>query len=202
MMNTPASIPTLPGPLRWIGTPQAWNVSADNTVSITAGPKSDWFIDPENGLTVKNAPALVMPVQGPYMLRALAAAEHAATYDAAVLFVYVSDQVWAKLCLELSPQGQVTVVSVVTKGVSDDCNSVPVSGNAAYLRVAKLDRAYAFHYSSDGRFWNLIRYFTLGDHANAEIGFIAQSPTGEGCTASFREIAFAPQKLSDARSGV
>lgn len=191
----------LPSPLHWIEMPQSWNLATDNALSITAEARTDWFIDPETGVVTRSAPALVLPVQGPYVLRALAAAEHAATYDAAVLFVYVADDVWAKLCLELSPQGQVTVVSVVTKGVSDDCNSVLVSGNSAYLRVAKLDRAYAFHYSTDGQWWSLIRYFTLGDDPNAQVGFIAQSPTGEGCTATFHDITFTPGKLADVRSG-
>lgn len=200
-MNS-VSIPTLPHSLRWHGVPQGWELAPDGTLTIASGRQTDWFIDPDTGATTGNAPAALMPVDRPCMLRALVTAEHAATYDAGVLAVYQSDQVWAKLCLELSPQGVVTIVSVVTKGVSDDCNSIAVDGNTAHLRLAKLERAYAFHYSPDGRHWGLIRYFTLGDSPAAEIGFLAQSPTGQGCTASFREIVYLPEKLEDIRSGV
>ncbi len=35
----------------------------------------------------------------------------------------------------------------------------------------------------------------------AEVGFLAQSPTGPGCTASFDQIAFVPERLADLRRG-
>jgi regulation of enolase protein 1 (concanavalin A-like superfamily) len=198
---SPITIATLPGSLRWQGKPEHWDLASNNVLTITAGRQTDWFIDPDTGTSTANAPALLMGVHEPCMLAALVEADHAATYDAGVLTIYQSSQVWAKICLELSPEGQVTVVSVVTRGTSDDCNSVPVAGHSAYLRLAKLDRAYAFHYSPDGTRWNLIRYFTLGESPDVEIGFLAQSPTGEGCTARFREISYRHEKLKDVRSG-
>jgi regulation of enolase protein 1 (concanavalin A-like superfamily) len=195
------TITTLPVPLRWHGDPQQWDLATDNTLTITAGQQTDWFIDPDTGTTICNAPALLMEVHEPCMLTALVGADHIATFDAGVLAIYQSSQVWAKLCLELSPEGQVTIVSVVTRGASDDCNSVPIAGNSAHLRLAKLDQAYAFHYSPDGTRWSLIRYFTLGESPGVEIGFLAQSPTGMGCTARFREIIYRHAKLKDVRSG-
>ena len=94
------------------------------------------------------------------------------------------------------------VVSVVTKGTSDDCNSVPISEQSVYLRLSVLEKAYAFHYSLNGSIWNLVRYFTLGERKTIEIGFLSQSPTGEGCTSVFSEITLVPQALTDIRSGV
>jgi uncharacterized protein len=198
----PVSISALPALLHWQGVPQKWSLDSDNVLAISAGQRTDWFINPEGGKAVSNAPALLMPAQGVYMLQARVTVDCVATFDAGVLTVYHSDQVWAKLCLELSPQKQVTVVSVVTKGTSDDCNSVPIAGNSIYFRISRLARAYAFHYSSDGMRWNLVRHFTLGESQDAKIGFLTQSPTGEGCTARFSEIVYIPQKLSDIRSGI
>lgn len=198
---TEFSIPSMPKPLRWQGQPQHWEVSGDGVLSITAGRLTDWFIDPNTGATFDNAPAALMPVAGPFMLKARVAVEHAATYDAGVLTVYQAPDVWAKLCLELSPQGEVMVVSVVTRGESDDCNSLIIDGHTAYLRVSRLDRAYAFHYSADGQYWHMIRHFALGAASPTEAGFLAQSPRGESCTATFSEIAFMAEKLNDIRSG-
>jgi hypothetical protein len=48
----------------------------------------------------------------------------------------------------------------------------------------------------------MVRYFTLGERQNLEIGFLSQSPTGEGCTSTFSEITMLPQLLSDIRLGV
>src|SRR5512145_1684770 len=109
----PVTIPTIPGPLRWQNTPPQWEITGDNALTITAGPRTDWFIDPDTGAVTSSASALLTPVQQPGQLKALVSANHTATYDAGVLAVYHSNQVWAKLCLELSPQGQVMVVSVV-----------------------------------------------------------------------------------------
>ena len=50
----------------------------------------------------------------------------------------------------------------------------------------------------------LVRYFSLGldEQAPVEVGFLAQFPTGAGCTATFTDIAFVPELLADIRSGV
>jgi regulation of enolase protein 1 (concanavalin A-like superfamily) len=151
---------------------------------------------------VLNAPALIMPVQAPCMLKARVTSNAVATFDAAVVTVYQTDDQWAKLCFELSPQGQLMIVSVVTKGTSDDCNSIPITGQSVYLRLSVLEKAYAFHYSLDGNVWNMVRYFTLGERKKVEIGFLSQSPTGEGYTSIFSEITFLSEKLSDIRSGI
>ncbi|MCE7949065.1 MAG: DUF1349 domain-containing protein [Chloroflexi bacterium CFX4] len=196
------TIATLPHPLRWHGNPQQWAFSTDHTLSIRAAGRTDWFIDPETGTASNNAPALLMPVKAPCLLSALVEAEHAATFDAGVLFIHQTPQLWAKLCLERSPQGEVMIVSVVTNGLSDDCNAMVVPDGRIYLRIAKLERTYAFHYSHDGNRWLLIRHFRLGDSPEAEIGFLAQSPMGEGCTAHFRHITYRQEKLADIRSQV
>ena len=201
MQDNTVVLPSLPSPLRWRGAPIHWAVDAEHELTMSAGPRTDWFIDPAGTATVLDAPALLMAVHEPSLLKACVTVDYAATFDAGVLAVYQSDDVWAKLCLELSPQGRLTVVSVVTKGTSDDCNSVSVAGKSIYLRIARLERAYAFHYSEDGHLWNLVRYFTLGERRDAEIGFLVQSPTGEGCGARFSQIAYLPQKLGSLRSG-
>ena len=143
-----------------------------------------------------------MPTTGNWMFSALVSARHAATFDAAVLVVHHDDRTWAKLCLERSPQGAVMIVSVVTRGTSDDCNAIVVDQPEIHLRISRWPRTYAFHYSSDGAYWHLVRYFSLGSHAEPQVGLLAQSPTGSGCTAGFRDIRFEPAALADLRSGV
>jgi uncharacterized protein len=194
------SIPNLPGPLHWLNEPESWDLSPDGQLTITAPAKSDWFIDPQGAVNVSNAPVLLFPTSGPCMLSAQVTANHVSTYDAGVLMVYENPLAWAKFCLELSPQRLPTIVSVVTKGISDDCNAFAVSG-PAYMRVSRLEQAYAFHVSEDGISWNLIRYFKLEDNQKAQMGFLAQSPTGSGCTVSFQDIRFESRLLADIRSG-
>jgi len=73
-----------------------------------------------------------------------------------------------------------------------------VDGAEAWLRIARLGRAVAFHASTDGTVWQLIRYFEL---TAGRVGFLAQSPTGEGCTVTFDRIFHAAERLADLRSG-
>lgn len=191
----------LPAPLRWLNAADAWS-SGNDALTITAGPRTDWFVDPSGEAVVDNAPALLMATEGPWMLCARVSAEHAATFDAGVLVAWAGERTWAKLCLELAPDGRLMVVSVVTRGESDDCNSVVVEGGAAWLRISRLGRAFAFHWSPDGERWHMVRYFDLGSARDVEAGFLTQSPTGEGCTATFEHIRYIPERLADVRSGV
>jgi uncharacterized protein len=92
------------------------------------------------------------------------------------------------------------VVSVVTLGWSDDANAYDVEGDTVWLRISRIDRVHAFHASTDGEVWRLIRVFRLGERAPA-IGFEAQSPTGDGCTVRFDEIRYVPERLADPRDG-
>ena len=111
-------------------------------------------------------------------------------HDAGVLLLHAGERQWAKLCFELSPQGRPTAVTVVTRDTSDDCNSFEVASSTLWLRVARTGKAWAFHAAQDGAWWRLVRYFALGaDAADVRVGFLAQSPTGQGCTAIFEHIA-------------
>ena len=185
-----------------VGTPAEWGVTAPDALRIAAGPQSDWFVAPDgSGPAVSNAPALLGEVAGDYLLAARVGAELAATYDAAVLALHADERRWAKLCLERAPDGRALVVSVVTRGVSDDCNSFAVEADHVWLRIARRGPAFAFHASRDGRAWELVRHFALEAATEPAVGFLAQSPTGEGCAATFEEIRFAPERLEDVRSG-
>ena len=195
-------LPSIPTPLSWGLPPVSWNISDDGALAITAGPRTDMFVNPAGTEVVLNAPRLVFEPAGDFMLSARVTVGFAATYDAGVLLLYAGERSWAKLCFEYSPQRQPMIVSVVTQGFSDDANAYVVAGNQTFLRVSRLGRAFAFHASGDGAYWNLIRNFTLEPLAPLAAGFVAQSPTGAGCTASFAHISYTPERLADLRSGV
>lgn len=196
------SIPNLPGELEWHTAPVAWNFDNEDGLSITAGVETDWFRDPDGTYAKDNAPcALFTPPDVNFLLSTKVRVEFGATFDAGVLQVRARDDLWGKLCFEYSPSGRPMVVSVVTRGFSDDCNSTEIGGSEIYLRVARTPQALAFHYSREGRMWHLVRYFTLGEMGNLQVGFSAQSPTGKGCAVVFSEIAYRAGALKDIRSG-
>jgi regulation of enolase protein 1 (concanavalin A-like superfamily) len=189
----------LPAPL----TPSAPDVAAevvDGSLTMWARPRTDLFVDPDGSAVLDSAPRLLMPVDGDFQLSARVQVPFASTYDAGVLLLWAGDRQWAKLCFELSPAGLPTLVSVVTRGVSDDANGPTAADEPVHLRVSRTGEACAFHASDDGRSWSLVRYFRL-DAPVTHAGFEAQSPTGEGCVVRFDTISFVPSGLTDVRDG-
>ena len=202
-----SSLAAYPFPLTWYGVPVRSRFLGSSALEITAGSKTDLFVNPQGGestldaASALNAPRLLARVSGDFQLVSHVAVEFAATFDAGVLLIWVGDDQWGKLCFEYSPQGNPMVVSVVTKGVSDDANSFVTPHRDVWLRASRVGRAFAFHASLDGRRWEFIRHFALDAGETVELGFEVQSPTGEGCTARFEEIRFSDQRLGDLRSG-
>jgi uncharacterized protein len=193
-------LPGLPFDLRWLGTPAAQDI-AGGRLSITSGPNTDWFVDPAGTEPSVNAAALLGSPEGDFVLSACVEVDFKQTYDAGVLALWQDGTTWAKLCFEYSPQGHPMVVSVVTRSVSDDCNSIVVAGKKVWLRIAHIGRAYAFHASTDGASWQFIRYFAFEEGAALSTGFEVQSPLGEGCTARFTDLRFSPVTLTELRDG-
>jgi uncharacterized protein len=189
-----------PGTFHWLGVPVAARLDG-GVLAISAGPRTDWFVDPGPGTTTLNAPALLSSLTGDFLLSARLNVSFASTFDAGALVLWHDEHMWAKLAFEFSPQRQPLVVSVVTRGESDDCNSVPIHAETVRLRVARLGRAYAFHASLDGQTWQFVRHFRLSAVGDPEVGFEVQSPLGEGCSAEFHEIAYKATTLADLRSG-
>lgn len=200
-MDTPIHIPSFPEGLTWQVAPVAWQSTASTGLQITSGPRTDMFISPQGDTPVLNAPRLCAPVSGDWMLHARVTVAFAATFDAGALLLWENAQTWAKLCFEYSPQGQPMVVSVVTRGESDDANNVTIAGNVIWLRIARIGQTVAFHASDDGRVWNLVRHFQLVTGPQPLVGFVSQSPTGAGCSASFDQIQLRAERLADIRSG-
>jgi regulation of enolase protein 1 (concanavalin A-like superfamily) len=196
------TLSALPGTCQWRNHPREWHSDGEQSLTITAGAETDWFVDPAGSYRIDSAPsALFTPPERDFRLSARVAVSFAAAFDAGVLQVYARDDLWAKLCLEYSPQRRPTIVTVVTRGASDDCNGSQIDGAEVYLRIARQAPTFAFHYSLDGRYWQLARYFTLEEVDRLQIGLSAQAPTGRACTAVFSEITYQQGGLADLRNG-
>ncbi|MFF5337553.1 DUF1349 domain-containing protein [Streptomyces sp. NPDC013181] len=198
-------IPALPFPLKPYGPDGAWAYD-DGVLTGRAGARQDRFVPPGGDALepASDAPRLLGTAPaGDFQLSARVRVGFAAAFDAGVLYLHTGEREWAKLCLELSPD-RPTVCTVVTRGHSDDVNSFTVDGDSHWLRLSRTGGAFAFHASPDGRTWTFVRVFALGtpeEAAHASVGFLAQSPTGEGCEVAFDHISFRPEGLSDLRDG-
>ena len=199
-MTNPVTVPPLPAPLSWDVAPASWQL--DDTLTIAAPPRTDLFRDPAGSEPQTAAPRLLGPVEGDFQLSARVTCTFDGAFDAGALLLWADEARWVKLALEVSPDGDPGVVSVVTDGLSDDANAFAVSGDAAWLRISRLGPSCALHARHDDERWRFVRHFPLASTSSLRAGFLAQSPAGEGATARFETIAFTPERLADLRSGV
>jgi regulation of enolase protein 1 (concanavalin A-like superfamily) len=198
--DQPIRLPGVPFELGWRLPPERWDLAGE-ALTIRAGALTDLFVDPAGAPAVHSAPHLLGQTAGDFLLSARVTVDFAARFDAGALLLHRDESNWAKLCFEYAPLNVPTVVSVVTQGLSDDCNSYPVEGRSTWLRVARRGGAVAFHCSADGNTWMLVRHFALPPAVEISAGFLAQSPEGVGCTVTFESIRFRREPLADLRSG-
>ncbi|MCE7082192.1 DUF1349 domain-containing protein [Streptomyces sp. ST2-7A] len=198
-------VPGLPFPVSPDGAPKCAHEIVGDALRVSGGARTDLFVDPAGTAgNPPNAGRLVgIPPEGDFSLAARVRVEFGSVYDAGVLLAHAGPRRWAKLCFEYSPQRVPTAVTVVTRTTSDDANGFEVEGDALWLRVTRAGTAWAFHASTDGEWWRLLRYFSLHEAEGepARVGFLAQSPMGEGCVATFDRVTFKPSAPADLRDG-
>ena len=196
--------PGLPFPLTAHGgLPTSFELDEAGVLRVTGAAHTDLFLDPSGqGRAPDAGYFLGEPPVGDFTLSARVTVPFQSMFDAGVLLLHVAGDRFAKLCFEYSPQRRPSAVSVVTRGVSDDSNSFPVEGNTLWLRVTRVGAAWAFHASTDGKWWDLMRYFSLQeDGAPVRVGLLAQSPMGDGITVTFDQLAFHAGAPADLRDG-
>lgn len=186
----------IPRSLMWENKPKGYNINKSSIV-IVSGEKTDMFRDPNVTYNTDNAPKLMFKADSNFVLSA--AVEHSFTskWDGGALVLKLDSLNWVKCCFEKDYTGARRVVTVVTKGISDDCNSVKVNSNKVYFKIAKANNVITIYYSLTGAKWFLIRHFTFDAYNNLNVGFLSQSPTGKECKVKFSDINYVIKKIKD-----
>lgn len=189
-------ISSIPYGLFWENVPKSFSVQGNQFV-IVAGKETDMFRDPNVTYNTDNAPKLLFEADDNFVLTA--SIEHAFTnkWDGGAIVIKQDSLNWIKFCFEKDYTGARRVVSVVTKNISDDCNSVEMNTNKVYYKVAKADNVITLYCSKDGIKWYLIRHLQFDAHKGFKVGFLAQSPTGERCEVKFSDVVYKIKKIKD-----
>lgn len=189
-------IPSIPHKLFWENKPMSFSNHNGNVV-IEASEKTDMFRDPNVTYNTDNAPKLLFKPDSNFVLTVAINHDFANKWDAGAIVLKSDSLNWIKFCFEKDYTGVNRVVSVVTKNISDDCNSVAVSGNKIYYKMAKASNVITLYYAMDGKTWYLIRHFQFDTKPGMSLGFLAQSPTGKNCTVTFSDIHYTAKKIKD-----
>ena len=190
---------TLANGLKWMNEPQEWKAGHDG---LTVSPESicDLF-RPYGRPPSDNCGFLYKEVSGNFTAATRVFAELADFADGAALVVRAGVDQWAKICLERSPIGDISIVSVVTDPWSDDSNGEIVTSKDCRLRITRKGSIFGMHYSLDGLSWRFVRMFSLELPSTVKVGIHAQAPFSTGCRVVFRSLTISPETVDDFRSG-
>jgi uncharacterized protein len=194
--NDSVRLSFLPRALFWENTPIAFK-TANNGFTIDAGEKTDMFRDPNVAYNTDNAPKLLCIADSNFVLTAAIHHDFVNKWDGGAIVLKADSLNWIKFCFEKDYTGQKRVVSVVTKGISDDCNSAAATANTIYYKIAKAGNVITLYYSANARDWFLIRHLQFDSTAPLKLGFLAQSPTGRHCQVTFSDIHYSTRKIAD-----
>ena len=191
---------SIPFDLSWEIAPESFNVSGNN-LKIIAGAKTDMFRDPNVTYNSDNAPKLLFKPDQDFILTASIEHAFANKWDGGAIVLKNDSLHWIKFCFEKDYTGARRVVSVVTKDISDDCNSVEINSNKVFYKIAKAGNVITLYYSVDGSKWFLVRHFQFDTTGDFYVGFLAQSPTGDRCEVNFSNISYEAKKIKDPYAG-
>lgn len=190
--ETVYQLPGIPKPLSAVNSPQQVKVS-NGTLTLTAKGKTNLFNNPGGNYNQHDAAMLLFLPDSNFTFSARVQANLREVYDVAALVLYENNNLWAKLCFENSIDKEATVVSVVTRQFSDDCNSIQLNGDFVYLCLAKKGDEFSFHCSTDNQNWYLVRHFRMSFHPERlRLGFAAHCSRSESFTANFSDISYTP----------
>ena len=185
--------------LQWLHEPESWKFTASG-LEVKPRAKTDFF-RPYDGEPRDNAPLLHARIKGDFTASTDATAELAGFGDAAALTLRAEETLWAKICIERSPTGLISIVSVVTRLWSDDANGELLPDAACHLRITRKGDTIGMHWSSDGASWRFVRAFGLELPDEVSVGIHAQAPFQDGCRATFRSFELRDTPVLDFRSG-
>jgi uncharacterized protein len=189
-------IEAIPHLLKWENEPKSYFMDKTG-LTIIAGEKTDMFRDPNVTYNTDNAPKLLFNADPDFVLTASIEHSFSNKWDGGAIVLKQDSRNWVKFCFERDYTGARRVVSVVTKNISDDCNSVQINSNKVYYKVAKAGNVITLYYSLNGAKWFLVRHFQFDTTQPLKVGFLAQSPTGKNCKVKFQNISYAIKKIKD-----
>lgn len=180
----------------------------DEKAILYAPAGSDFFCNngaiSEDGITPNslcNAPFFFIEVEGNFIMRVKVELDFKDTFDSSSIMVMKDMNVWAKACFELTDFGTHAVVSVVTNFVSDDANGSNIKEKAVWLQVVRTGQSFAFHYSTDGVHFYMMRFFNLPVEESVKVGFVPQSPTGKGGERIYSKFLLEHRTVKNIRIG-
>ena len=187
--------------LQWLNEPTDYSIT-DGTLTITASKSTDFFINPEDMAATASAPFLYKDVTGDFVAIAQVRPDLTALWNAAGLLLMIDEINWIKLVFEVSDATGPGIVTVTTKGISDDANGVRLSASSEiWLKLVRKGNNYSMLWSEDGTDYKMARLSAMPPSASVKIGLEAQCPAGESAVHKFQHFSIESRTVKDLRKG-
>lgn len=168
--------------LDWLNEPESYQIM-DSSLSVTVKKGSDFFNNPEDNSIVASAPFLYKRIKGDFVAKAIVQPDFTSQWNAVALMVHCDSLNWIKFAFENSDATGPGIVTVVTKGTSDDANGVVLNKQTQiWLAIARKNNIYSMHWSKDGKSYKMARLTSLPMMSEVKIGIEVQSPVGDEAT--------------------
>lgn len=162
--------------------------SKNNIITMEAGGGTNLFNDMCSDYRGDYFQLYHILQTGDFVARCKIKPEFKAIFDLGSIIVYDNPDKWIKFAFENADSGHPAMVSVITDGVSDDCNGEKIYEDSVWMQIIRKDNNFALHYSFDKNTWILVRIFQLPMKNEIMLGISAQSPIGNGCTVQFEDF--------------
>lgn len=196
LMAQELRVSSIPFPLYWENQPKSFQSEKDRLI-IEAGAKTDMFRDPNVTYNTDNAPKLMFRPDTDFILTTGIHHTFTSKWDGGAIVLRRDSLNWVKFCFEKDYTGARRVVSVVTRDISDDCNSVEIPSDKVYYKIARAGKVITLYCSLDNKKWFLVRHLQFPDDKPVYVGFLAQSPDGPSCKVTFSDISYRAKKITD-----
>lgn len=199
-LSEPIHLDGIPFPLHFRNQPLRFR-QQQGAITLVAGPKTDMFRDPNVTYNTDNAPELLFQPDSDFVFSVAIEHDFAAKWDGGALLLWADDHNWIKFCYEKDYTGARRVVTVVTREISDDCNSTAYTTNKIWYKIAKAGKVITLYCSQDGRHWLLVRHCQFEAPQGCLLGLMAQSPTGQQCAVRFSNWLYEAKTIKDPYTG-
>ncbi|MCA0932721.1 DUF1349 domain-containing protein [Lutimonas saemankumensis] len=187
--------------LNWINKPENFSLTKGK-LKIEALKGTDFFNDPESGEITSTAPFLFKDMEGDFVAVLKLRPDFSSQWNAGAIFMMIDQYNWIKFAFENSDATGKSIVSVVTRNVSDDANGAILKDyDEIWLKMIRKGDIYALHWSLDGIDYKMCRLAAMNEAASVKIGLEAQCPVGKKALHEFLYFGIESRTVKDLRKG-
>ncbi|PRX54588.1 DUF1349 domain-containing protein [Flagellimonas meridianipacifica] len=189
------------GHFKWLNEPKSFEIE-NGKMKVVVEKGTDFFNNPEDQKKTSTGPVFFKEIKGDFVARALVRPDFSSMWNAVALMVHIDNDNWIKFAFENSDATGPSIVSVVTKNLSDDANGAILNDQEhIWLKVVRKDNMYSMLWSKNGKDFKMARLSTLKAVDSVKIGIEFQSPVGESASHQIDNFEIDKTRVNDLRKG-